>query len=749
MTSSAHRAGRRAWIAAVFGLMLSLAATPLAAQVDCGEYLGLVCEGLLTDEPNVTTQREQIESEIMRVTDTHGNPLAFAISNDARGMDPVDFAVGVANAWGVGDPSEENGIFVLVTIAERRTEVVTQANVDLPGQAIANAARPFFQAGDFDGGILAMIGAIDTSLAGGTVEGESDGFNYLLIGIVALGVIGVAVYAIVANRRQKREEEQRTRARRIRRALAQLEPRGDEIDMITPFRIAAPAPPGVATETAIRALLEVNSGRFANASADALVALLSAEAAVAIDVDEMRASTQAPIELVVSGEESILEAGVEGATEAARNVPLNDDDAFEVAMDELDELVLSLRPFRIAAARERAADALEDRLVDTPVGAVVPSHLGTLVLKSSPVLDGEAPFAQSAQEVRTSYEIARTKVGRLEVLRGKMAISDTRDVASVALADMTGDPDTSIALYSNTLHKLKQVGTPLTNDGVPLPAVAALLTVNNTVDDIDAFVDGYATLRRSHDKVESLEGALAGLYTSKELDAASRTAKKVGLPVSIAVALTRRRDDGIEVYRDLLGRLDDVASDEDAKVIAGVLAMSLEPSVALEAWRETRAALGALGLHGSYADVAAAFGASDPRGPYAFALAFAAQRAELEEAGYASLTRYAPELAHAGTSGRRDSWTGTPIGGLPMEFDPFTFFYLHWAASGGRAGGTGWGGLYSSPSWQDGGSTWWGGGDGFGGSGGSSWGSSWSGGSGSFGGFSGGGGFGGSGGGGW
>ncbi len=276
--------------------------------------------------------------------------------------------------------------------------------------------------------------------------------------------------------------------------------------------------------------------------------------------------------------------------------------------------------------------------------------------------------------------------------------------------------------------------------------------MNNSANDMRGFIDAYEALRDANPPVVALEAAAAGLFTQAQLDQAEAAADDLGLPIAVAVALARRRDDGAAVYRRLLDAVAAEAAGPDARVIAGVLAISLEPSLAIERWRETRVALAALGLSGAYADVAAAFGASDPRGPRAFALAYAAQRSAMEDAGLDDLTRYAPELAHAGTSDRTDSWTGRPLGSSPTDFDPFTFFYLHWAAAGGHHGDRGWSTLYTSPSWRDGGSTWWGGGTGFGSSGGSSWESNWgagSGGFGGFGGFGGGGGFSGGGGGSW
>jgi hypothetical protein len=378
--------------------------------------------------------------------------------------------------------------------------------------------------------------------------------------------------------------------------------------------------------------------------------------------------------------------------------------------------------------------------------------LGTLVMRAAPVLDGSLPLGASVDDVTTAHHTAEIKVDKLTSIRSRLQDSSTRDVAAVALADLSADVEGSIAAYTGTLDELEREGRLLADDGLSLPAVAALLVMNNSDDDIGRFIEAYEALRGGNPPVVALEAAAAGLFTQAQLDQAEAMADDLGLPIAVAVALARRRDDGPAVYRRLLDSVLGEAEGPDARVIAGILAISLEPALAIERWRETRVALAALGLSGAYADVAAAFGASDPRGPRAFALAYAAQRSAMEDAGLDDLTRYAPELAHAGTSDRTDSWTGRPLGSSPSDFDPFTFFYLHWAAAGGLHGDRGWSTLYTSPSWRDGGSTWWGGGTGFGSAGGSSWDSNWgsgSGGFGGFGGFGGGGGFSGGGGGGW
>ncbi|MCJ7780063.1 MAG: hypothetical protein MUQ27_04495, partial [Acidimicrobiia bacterium] len=280
-------------------------------------------------------------------------------------------------------------------------------------------------------------------------------------------------------------------------------------------------------------------------------------------------------------------------------------------------------------------------------------------------------------------------------------------------------------------------------------AIAALLLMNRNERNTREFLDGYRRHRdRGFDPAEAVEFALAGLMTDGAVDRVRAITHRLGLPISITAALLERRDDGPEVYEHLRDELAAYTSSDSARTIAGVLAMSLEPTQAMRRWLQAREALHHLGLVGSYADVAAAFGASDPRGPREFAVAYAAQRRALADSSIDDADRFAPELAHAGTSGQTDTWSGSAIPDGVGSFDPFTFFYHHWVITRGVSGSYGWEPVYGDASWSKDRGSWWGGGGGFGSSGGSSWGgSTWSG--GSFGGFSGGGGFSSGGGGGW
>ena len=212
--SPAPRAALR--IGAVLGVLIILAwpgiGSARAAQIECGEYEGVVCQGFFTDEAGVATDPQQIEDAIDRLVGEYGNPIAIVVVNDSRGRSPATFAVDLANAWGVGDPVEDNGVLVLVSLDERRTEVVTQDNVDVPGDIVAGSARSFFAAGDFQGGLLAIVGTTEQALAG-TLTQSGDGVGRVwpfVVGLLVAGLAVTVVGVIIGNRRRRARSVQRT-----------------------------------------------------------------------------------------------------------------------------------------------------------------------------------------------------------------------------------------------------------------------------------------------------------------------------------------------------------------------------------------------------------------------------------------------------------------------------------------------------------------------------------------------------------
>ena len=732
-------------------LAMAMPASAAAVQVDCGEHRGVICSGFFTDEAGVVEDGQRIEDAIARLVAEHGNPVAIVIVTDSRGLPPAAFAEELANAWGVGDPDEENGILVLVSLEERRTEVVTQSQVSIAGESVAASAGSFFAAGDFEGGILAMIGTIDQILSGDVVApgGTTGVSGWIVLAVVVAGVASAGLWIRSASVRARSKVVQRRRARLVDGDLARLEPAGHELPQLADFALPLSGEPVTgSTRDALHALRAFDDrGRAPSARETALLA--HHELLVLVDTAAMAAQTREPLELRASQERPLLEDAVQSAAADAVAVDWRSDDAFTVRRNELADLIASLRPHRIAAARRRVADSIIASLVETPLGMGAVTSLGIRLVQAGPALDGDAPLVDSIGELEAAHRVAVAKADRLETLYGLLPASTTRPAVAAALADLDTEPSAAVAAFEQLRTRLESDGGALTSDGLDIPAVAALLLMNNDAGNHHEFLEAYRIHRDSGSEPgEAVEYALAGLLSAGEITRVRTAARRLDLPVAITAALLRRRDDGPEVFTQLRDELAAHVDGDAARTIAGILAVSLEPSSAVRRWVEAHTALSELGLRGTYAEVAAAFGASDPRGPRAFALAYAAQRTALAESSIDDADRFAPELAHEGTRDRVDTWTQRPIPGTLGSFDPFTLFYYHWVITRGHSGSYGWEPVYRHSSWSGDRSSWWGGGGGFGSSGGSSWGgSSWGG--GSFGGFGGGGGFSSGGGGGW
>ena len=471
-----------------------------------------------------------------------------------------------------------------------------------------------------------------------------------------------------------------------------------------------------------------------------------------IDAKRLEVETEVPLDMRASDDRDLLDDALQDAAREALDVRKGDEDAFHVQLRELEALVASVRPYRVAEARRRFAETVLDRVSPTSFGATVVSDRGERFLKASPVIDAET-LDDGLAELDAAYELAQHKVSRLDLIHDRLPDTAARPAVAAALTDLDDDPAQAVNRYEQVRRDLKTRSALLERDQLDIDSIAALLLLNHDELSVDEFVQLYRVHRENRMKpAMAVEYALAGLTTEREIARVRQYADGEGIPVAIVAALMRNRDDGIAAYKALERDLiDHDVKGETRRTIAGVLAASLEPAQAERRWLDARKALGDLGLVGSYADIAAAFGASDARGPRKFALAYAAQRQALSRSNIDDVDRFAPELAHTGTSRQTDTWTGAPLPAMLRGFDPFTFFYLHWITTASYSGDrVGWEPVYSDPSWQSDRDSWFGGGfgsgsGGFGGGGGSSWGGGgWS--SGSFGGF--GGGFGGGGGGG-
>jgi hypothetical protein len=90
-------------------------------------------------------------------------------------LTPAEFAAGIRKTWGVGDSAANDGLVVLVDVERRRTEMAAGSGLQLDGlDGVAASGNTLFRVGEFDRGILTVIGALDTLLSNAPAAGTPD-----------------------------------------------------------------------------------------------------------------------------------------------------------------------------------------------------------------------------------------------------------------------------------------------------------------------------------------------------------------------------------------------------------------------------------------------------------------------------------------------------------------------------------------------------------------------------------------------
>jgi uncharacterized protein len=154
----------------VFSLVLFLAVGFSArAYVSPGKPTGFV-----NDYANILPAAEQqaLEDKLVAFSRESGNEISLVIVSDLGGETIENFAVRLFEEWGIGREKQDNGVLLVVALAERqmRLEVGYGLEGALPDllsyQIITATLRPAFQSEDYYGGLDRAIEQIMTATRG-------------------------------------------------------------------------------------------------------------------------------------------------------------------------------------------------------------------------------------------------------------------------------------------------------------------------------------------------------------------------------------------------------------------------------------------------------------------------------------------------------------------------------------------------------------------------------------------------------
>ncbi|MEM7343273.1 MAG: TPM domain-containing protein [Chloroflexota bacterium] len=192
-----------------FNLVPSQAQTiyPKPQNSYINDYASVISQ---TEATNILTTlsklREEAGIEMSVVTITALSGYA------AKGETLESFATGLFNAWGIGDPDQNNGVLMLVVISDQRTRIElgtgygNQHNAALQ-TIIGETMSPSFLEGRYGEGILQGTEAIATHLRNNTpTQPTSESFDAIKLGIVIafiLSLTGVAILLALANKNRR------------------------------------------------------------------------------------------------------------------------------------------------------------------------------------------------------------------------------------------------------------------------------------------------------------------------------------------------------------------------------------------------------------------------------------------------------------------------------------------------------------------------------------------------------------------
>lgn len=123
---------------------------------------------LVSDFANILqpSQRQALERKLLAFEDSTSIQLAVVIMNSTGDYDIADYGDRLAQKWGVGNKKYDNGILLLVAVADRAVTIRTGYGIEgavpdvIAYRIIENEIKPAFRQNDYFGGINNAIDAL-------------------------------------------------------------------------------------------------------------------------------------------------------------------------------------------------------------------------------------------------------------------------------------------------------------------------------------------------------------------------------------------------------------------------------------------------------------------------------------------------------------------------------------------------------------------------------------------------------------
>ena len=146
----------------------------------------------------------QFVSRSQALAATSGAQIALLTISSLEDESLEEYSLEVARKWALGEEKKDNGVLILIVQDTRKVRIEVGYGLEeilpdgLAGRLQRTYLTPKFQAGDYDGGVLALQQAIIDTISGKeveTVEEENDEMSFAGVIAIWLTIIGIWISA--------------------------------------------------------------------------------------------------------------------------------------------------------------------------------------------------------------------------------------------------------------------------------------------------------------------------------------------------------------------------------------------------------------------------------------------------------------------------------------------------------------------------------------------------------------------------
>lgn len=146
-------------------------------------------------------QINQLEQKLVAFDDSTSTQVAVVLIKSLEGYDVADYAVRLAESWGIGGAKNNNGVLLLVSLGDRKVTIQTGYGVEgaLPDaitkRIITKEITPNFKEGNYFGGLVAGTDAIIAYTKGEYKndtpkrKGKKGGFDIVFVIIIVIVIL--------------------------------------------------------------------------------------------------------------------------------------------------------------------------------------------------------------------------------------------------------------------------------------------------------------------------------------------------------------------------------------------------------------------------------------------------------------------------------------------------------------------------------------------------------------------------------